>query len=473
MFRNNVEVFDPIPKEYLDQFKRPLNSFDYALDVLGLALLKPRIENYNGIEGVFCNYESLQAAVEDCKPELRTQNPQFYYITFENNSEDVDFSAFKDFTRFTRFEEYLKKNADRNAVIFYHETENIVYIFIDSRQLNIYHLCLFMLSKYYPALFKAHPLTEKELILTKTLSKTDREAFQNEIMNNLGDLTEVFKKIRIASLIRQFHQNKIDVAKKDLAQIESMLRDVMEQYANYSKQRKEKLVWLTGLNETENETEEEKEIVEYLSTNSKIHDVKIQDGRIKFSVATEMMQYNPDAYEIYAKKGYIFDGHYNEWWADMPTLTGVFAERDNRKLLLDHIFNEDPDYRIKLCGNYELNMNDNEVGTNSDYRYVGSAFEDCLPNPHLRIHRCLGGYEEKIMNALYNNELMSALELCVYSAGSVDLDETEQTFRPLIGWLCTTQKKCLLDRDGNSLTPEEAIVQIKDKEKENEADCAD
>ena len=140
MFRNNVEVFDPIPKEYLDQFKRPLNSFDYALDVLGLALLKPRIENYNGIEGLFEHYNSLQEAVAGFKPHTQSTNPMFFYLTFENNSEDVDFSAFKDFTRFTRFEEYLKKNADRNAVIFYHETENIVYIFIDSRQLNIYHL---------------------------------------------------------------------------------------------------------------------------------------------------------------------------------------------------------------------------------------------------------------------------------------------------------------------------------------------
>ena len=92
-------------------------------------------------------------------------------------------------------------------------------------------------------------------------------------------------------------------------------------------------------------------------------------------------------------------------------------------------------------------------------------FKSYVPNPHLKIFSCLGGYEYKIADELRNRNYIVAVEMCCASAGSVNVEETEQTFRPFLGWIMSSREKILRRKDGVDMTPEEALIYLIDKEK--------
>jgi hypothetical protein len=142
--------------------------------------------------------------------------------------------------------------------------------------------------------------------------------------------------------------------------------------------------------------------------------------------------------------------------------------RENRKLLLDNIFSDDPKLMIKMCGNYRLSMRDCRVYTSSNYDYerADPMYKSCIPNPHLKLFDCLGGYKDKVMNAMLHRNYIGAIELCIASAGSVNLDETDQTFRPFLGWVLSSNEKILKTKGGVEMTPEEALVWLHDEVKE-------
>ena len=108
-----------------------------------------------------------------------------------------------------------------------------------------------------------------------------------------------------------------------------------------------------------------------------------------------------------------------------------------------------------------------------DYLDADPVFRSYIPNPHLKLFGCLGGYEDRVIRALRDRNYIGAIEMCCASAGSVNLEETEQTFRPFLGWLLSSREKVLQRKDGVEMTREEALVYLKDKEKENETNCDD
>ena len=75
------------------------------------------------------------------------------------------------------------------------------------------------------------------------------------------------------------------------------------------------------------------------------------------------------------------------------------------------------------------------------------------------------------MPALRDRNYISAIEICIASAGSINLDEVTQTFRPFLGWVLSSTDKIIQTKDGTAMTPEEALVWLIDnKEKENATD---
>ena len=57
MFRECVNYpIEPISEEYVNSIKRIENEPDYSLSCIGIAMLKHRIDGYNGIDGVYTSY---------------------------------------------------------------------------------------------------------------------------------------------------------------------------------------------------------------------------------------------------------------------------------------------------------------------------------------------------------------------------------------------------------------------------------
>lgn len=471
MFRECINApIDPIPLEYVNSLYRLRNEPDYSLTCLGIALLKSRIENYAGINGIWEAYNTEEACANNFIDRINALDdvPVFCYYIYNNEAADKDEIK-------TKLSEYgmevkesigllLKNKASTECTAFYHKEKNICAIFINNRDMRIYHMIISFMSILFPSLFTAKPLKDADYDVIKSLSKTDKDMFVKRIQEAVQPYLFEFRRMMLGTLLKAMHEGKINIAMRRVTDQRDQVMYLEEQYSESIRLLKEYTIQYEGLKSVEKYDEAEEDLVEYLSTNKNIKNMVIRDSRLYFSVATLLNNYNENAWATFAQRGYIFDGNYHR------EILGVFKDIENRKIILNNLFSEDPDFLIKIAGNYCINLETCRISTDNNYNYEAAdpCYKSYLPNPHLKLFSCLGGYRDRIPVALRERNYIGAIEMCIASAGSVDLDETEQTFRPFLGWLLSSREKILRRKDGVEMTPEETLIWLIDKEKENE-----
>ena len=474
MFRDYINnSIDPIPYEYVSTIKRLSYEPDFSLTCLGIALLRPRMEEYNGIEGVYTSagkeISCVRNFIDSMVPSL-DKEPMFCYYRYDQPEEDnecvKEMLSEKGFEIKESIGALIKDKANTKCVAAYHKEKNCAAIFINSSDIRLYHMLISFISLLFPALFKDAPLKQPEdYDLIKSLSKTDRDAFVQKIRESVSGSALEFRRIMLSSLLKAMHESKIAKALCDVDSQRQYVDNMEVEYANAITVLKTMIATYEGMKATEQFDKPEEDLVEYLSTNPNIHNISINGNRMTFTVATLLNNYNASAWETFARKGYIFDGDYRT-----DRVLAVFNDKNNKKILLNNIFSESPEFAIKIAGNYTIDLNSCYLSTDKRFNYYDAdpIYKSYLPNPHLKLYSCLGGYETRVTKALRDRNYIGAIEMCCASAGSVNLDETEQTFRPFLGWLLSSKEKILHRNDGVDMTPEEALIYLIDKEKNNE-----
>ena len=470
MFREHIEKpIDPIPQVYADKLQRLYNEPDYSLTSLGVALLKSRIENYDGITGVYYSFDNKANAYKDFVERVNSVDTHplycYYIYSVDNDVTDIVNEHLSEFKQRQNISAFIKEKSDNDCTVLYHETKNMVGIFVNSRDFRLYHLLMSFISLYYPSLFAEKKMTEEDYTIVKSLSNKEKDKFYTSIQNVLKPYTIEFRRFQLSSLMREIHDAKIRNALSSVNNLRSRVNSAEEQLGSFIAQLKEAIMIYEGMKATEQYDAPEEELVQYLSTNKDIHGLDIRDHYLYFSVTTLLNNFNQQAWDTFSHRGNIYDGEYNE------TLLDVFKSRENRKIILDAIFSEDPKLFIRMAGNYKINLDQCRVSTNGGYNYeeVDPVFKDYMPNPHLKIFECLGGYRDRIMPALRDRNYISAIEICIASAGSINLDEVTQTFRPFLGWVLSSTKKIIQTQDGTAMTPEEALVWLIDNKENKDA----
>lgn len=470
MFKEYIRhPIDPIPDAYIRTLKRITYDPDYSLDCLAIALLRPRIYGYSGITGIYGSYEKQAACVTDFLTRFSNieEYPLFCYYIY-NRSEDGEKQRLieRGFEIKESIGAFIKNKTNTNGFAAYHPIVNAAAFFVNSNDIKLYHVLLSFISLLYPSLFAEKPMTENDYELVKSLSKSDSSVFVRKIQEAVSPYVPDFRRLMLSNLVKAMHQAKIASAKNNVDSQRGYVNRAETDYVEAIKTLKNLIVVYEGLLATEKYDNVEEDLVEYLSTSKEIHNLNVRDEKIYFTVATLLNNYNENAWETFSNRGYIYDGNYK------TTLLNVFNDRHNRKILLDNLFSESPDFAIKIAGNYSLDLNECRIRTDSayDYEFADPLYKSYLPNPHLKLFACLGGYKDKVMRALREKNYIGAIQMCIASAGSVDLDETEQTFRPFLGWILSSTEKILKRTDGVEMTPEEALIYLVDKEKVNETD---
>jgi len=472
MFRDYINnLIDPIPAEYVKNLVRLEHEPDFSFTCIGIALLKPRIENYKGIGGCFTPFGTEEGAVTEfiTRYENDSDYPIFCYYTYDTSNEEEVLKLINDseYEIKDNIGAFLKEKADIKCRAIYHKEKNKAAIFINTKDIRYYHLNASFISLLFPKLFEEKPLEGQDYDVVKACSKPDKDMFVQKIRECVQPYAMEFRRIMLNALLKSLHNDKIEYALREVDQQREYIENVKNTLAEAVKNLKTLSVTYEGLRATEQFDEAEEEFVEYLSTNKAIRAMKMEGSVLTFAVATLLNNYNADVWETFAKRGYIFDGEYM-YRHEKIKLLDVFEDIENRKRLLCNIFSETPEFAVKIAGNYRIDMHSEYVSAEREYNYCAAdpIFKSYLPNPHLKIFHCLGGYEDRIPEALRKRNYIGAVELCCASAGSVDLDETDQTFRPFIGWLMSTREKVLRRKDGTDMTPEEALIYLIDKEKE-------
>ena len=469
MFRELVnKPIDPIPQEYVNTLQRITNEPDYSLTCLGLAMLKSRIPEYKGIAGIYHSFGEKGTCIADFIDRMKSYSdeyPLFCYYRYSKDSysqEEIDtnLSEFKEKKSISAF---VKDKTGSECLVLYHEQKNAVMIAVNSSDMRLYHLMLSFVSLYFPALFNDHPLQEADYNLIKSLSKKDRMEFYQSVKAMVEPYNLEFRRIQLSSFMRQLHQVKIDAANNNVTSRRYDVQQLEERYVEAIRILRQAIVEYEGLKATENYDAPEENFVEYLAQNKDIHNLSVRNNRICFTVATLLNNYNVDAWHVFSERGHIYDGEYG------TRLTSeVFKNRENRKLLFDNIFSDSPLLMVRMAGNYQLDLQSCRVSTDDCYNYVEAdpLYKNYMPNPHLKLYSCLGGYKDKVMQQMVARNYIGAINLCMASAGSVNLDETTQTFRPFLGWILNSTDKILVTKDGKEMTPEEALIWLTDREKE-------
>lgn len=472
MFRKVIDVpVYPLSNEYIETLQRPYNEPDLSLTMLALACFKNKIPSYDGIHGKVTTAPSLEGFYQDAVTTAAhdTSTVSFAYYRAERFSiENVDDTMLPNtFAHVTQVENFINsKFTNLEIKIWKSEVTNAVTVLINRLGLDLYHLIISFLPLYYPLIY-TKPLTKEdpEVKVLSSLSKNTSDSFEANLSEMLKPYAEEFYRCQIKQLFVAGRKRKIEEADRLVNRMKTARDNAMEQYSRAVDRYREAIKSRELTASIESKAEWEDELIEYLCSNEKIRNVQIADSQLSFTVATTLTQFSTDAWDSFARNGSIFNGPYSGY-----TPVDAFAEKQNRKLLFNAIFSDDPKFEVKMCGHYYLNLYNHTFGTNGHFDYVEAdpIYADYIPNPHLKNYECLGDYHPRVINALDRDDVITALELCVYSAGSVNLDETEQNFKPLLKWILQSDKKILRRFDGVDMTPSQALLWLIDNtEKEN------
>lgn len=305
----------------------------------------------------------------------------------------------------------------------------------------------------FKQLFVAKPLTDAEKRLIKATASASITQYVNaaKALADRDDLNILKLKKSLATVRKRVYENMVEHSKEVLRNAEDQIISIEAQYKSVVEQIERETVRLEGAKLLAERCEDNDELFDYFQNNSQIVDVEAGAGSISFIVKTYLDVYDPELYREYAKAGYIFDNYSN-----------LAYGRDDRKLLMDAIFSEDPEFRIKMCGYYSLYLN-GRVQTFPNFSYP-NKLKDYVPNPHLDRHSCLGSYEPEINKLIRSGNIVGAIEQCIASCMSVNLAETSMTFKPMMNGIFNNTNRILLRSDGTEMTVKDAIKYLKEKE---------
>lgn len=448
---------------------RPIGEFDCTLTMLGLMCFKDRVPDYDGILG------RCATGITDFNPfisEILGNNQtdkkiRFYFLVGPADEKSLNYEPLTEngFKHKETVEKIVNdKFPNSNTTVLYSTENNYAVIFTKHGAADIYHLVLSFLPVYYPNIYTS-PLTKEdpEVPVLTSLSKMSSAQFRQEMSKALSKYKQEFLYVQVSDMISQIHEKKISEARNNVYSARSDMEYYLNEYCSRVELYKKARIELEGTLIAEQTSDQEQDLIDYLCGCREIRNVRINDSEITFTVATTLKQFDLDTWESFVRRGTIFDGNYGR------SFPNVFTTQ-NRKLLFNSIFSEDSLFEVKMCGVYRINLHSNRLRTWSGFNYEQEdpIYKDYVPNPHLQQYSCLGDFSSRVVTAMAEGDLIRAFELCVHSAGSVNLDETDQNFRPLLGWILSNNNKILRRYDGVDMSPSEALIWLTDKEKENE-----
>lgn len=485
MFRDYIQ--NPIPPltiDYCRRFARLEGEPDYSLTCLGFAVIKPRVDNYAGIGGEFQSFSTKDEAVARFKNYIKNKtnnNPTYCYYRY-NNEDNKDLETIDGFEHIEKVEKYVSAACNNKKIdILVNEKLNAAAIFVNVYDIRIYHLLMVFIRLLFPAIFKENPLDRKfETNLAQACSSKEKSVFEEFISQVIAPYTEEIRSTVLAELVRDMNLSKVTAQEKVVEQARKTREQRYISYTQSIKDEENQRVLLEGLKVyAEKAKSGDDELTKFLISNKELRALKVDGHTISFIVATTLKNWNSRTWATFSRNGAIYNGDYLDRKTNVNLTADAFVRsKENRKMLLDSIFGTE-DYALKVCSNYTLSIDEFKVSSQRDVKHGGAldyvredpTVKSYIPNPHINIYHCLGGYESAITESLRSYDYVYAIEECIASAGSVNLDETDNVFRPFLGWILNSTEKILVRKsDGAEMTPEDVlrdlINQKKAKEKE-------
>lgn len=482
MFTKEISLpISPLNMSYMSLFTRPGMEPDYVLSTLGIILLKDRIEKYSGIDGRVgsANYKNAldEVSLEITKRQTDKQNNEkskpaiFYYMAGLTEDRLNEIKTCMDsygLTEIKPVEAYVKQELEMSLFAAYiSEETNSVFVFAPTTNLAVYHLCWAFLPLFLPGIFKEKPLTETETAILKSLSHKTHNSFIELVSNYLTPMKAELLRSELQECFENFRNVKIENARLEMQTAASEAEAALTTYQQYLVREEEAIIRYEGLKAVNAKacSEQENEAIEYLVSNPCIHNVKYSGGRLEFITTTLLTNIDVMKFRNTMRNNDIYNCYKLDH--DNP-----FYNKECRKIFLDALFNNpNPELSIKVCGYIYLNVmrNSMDVARGRIVNDTNKAIANCIENPHYKYHGCPGQNRSQITQCLAQNDLVSAIECSIAATGSVNIAETDLTFRPFIQEVLTSNRKIIHRNDGTDMTPVQALYWLMKKTEENVA----
>ena len=466
----------PLTNKTLKDLVNPSGAVpDYTLACLCYALMKPRLnDEYRGINGSFQEIYKDDDVVSRVKENYQTRNshnadwktlPSFNYIIFAGNYSKVQAELEKEnLTELKAVETYIKTEMQMEKfLVFISEEINSVWIIVPSGDISLYHFTLAFLYNYFPAIFTS--ISQDEIAVLKALTRKSPDNFIALFSRLLEPMKEQILRTELASCFRGFRQQKIKNAEAAVQDLRNRAERHYNEYLSTMTAVNQAVLTYEGLKVVcGNDSDAENELVDYIAHQPRLYNVSYEDGFLRFDTRMELVNFDQLKWKNAVRRNDIMDGYRLD--AASP-----FQNAGNRKLFLSSLFDTvEPELVVNLKGHFDL-LIDNcglNVGR-GDTCGQHPDLDKCLMNPHYYYHGCPGANRDQITRFLREADLISAIECAIAATGSVNIGETDLTFRPFLHNIMTTNKK-IIHRlsDGVDMTPAEALLYLI-KKQENAA----
>lgn len=248
----------------------------------------------------------------------------------------------------------------------------------------------------------------------------------------------------------RWRESELDALGNEIEDIDRMILDLYERITNKLREKEDKNIRLTGLKMGTDENSHE--ILDFLRENpNRIRYISSSESTLRFEVLTTCMYYDMDEAEKWVnnKRSLLYTKQRGKISAeDMAALfKAVFVDQQ---------------IAFRFTAQYELRIRDMRISGISHAEYSDAA-QDFFPNIHIERHRCLGGYEQAMCQAMEAHNYIGAIEQCVVSAASLNFfDSTvmQGVLEELYG-TNIEKKRCFVLPDGTAATIKEAIKFVK------------
>ena len=334
--------------------------------------------------------------------------------------------------------------------------KNVAILITERLTMSTWHLIQSVIPTFIPGLFKDIPVDQKEKVMLKSLTKRGSADYIRDI-SVLEDFYDIRGK-KIESMVGGFEQrerqNQLMIIDHEIDRIRSQMEDLMRQYTDRVQKLDDANIRRNGMAYARDHADETG-LVDFFKANKMLDVVQVSGSRISFVVRTAYENFDQDAYETFRDN----DRFFNE-----TSCGGVFSDIENRKLFMDAMF-IDQKIKILLCAVYHLDIR-GSVDTTCGYSFPANC-SDYMANYHLDHHHCFGDYHRVITAYLERGDTIGAINACIASAKSININESGATFNPFMKLVFGSSKKCVMLPDGEHVTPAKALEWLKSQEGES------
>lgn len=345
------------------------------------------------------------------------------------------------------------------AVYFVHRETKRAVLFTDRMNMKTWHYIQCATFGLFPWYFdpsiKVSP-EKKDMLMA--LMKGDDAAY----LKCLEDFAKQFdfRTMAIREMLGNFEN---DITKRELSEANYKLTDInnrierlKEEMIDWMRKYDAESIRYIGLEtRAAKGTQGESEIMEYFIVNPQLYLENSYDGSVYFTVKGDLDYYDVESAEaaINESDSYVYETYRN----------GGPISKAQMKMLMEEIFLKQR-LKVQFCAAYMISAGGSYKG------YEGHLYptdcEDCMPNPHIHYHGCLGNYRVQLSECLAAHNYVGAIDRCVESAKSLSFNDYT-VIKEFMVDMYKSDKACVRLPDGKVVKPVEAVAWLEAEKAED------